>query len=792
MLAINLVQVDPTSFTKKRKPNSSACVRCHERKVKCDAGSREASGGSCKNCLASGVICRTHLDGRYRSGTNTGSQNDDVEVSTGSGLGFFSENNLDHVFEVLPYSPEQSDSGRNHADSPTPNDSFRDDQHDTSGSASLPQLNLTGQSLQPAQPPAAADQVISDPSRFPPMRIDRFEAYVKDSLGSYAPSFLQQQQQQQHDYAYPHANTVNDTQHDSVLTGGFGQGANWFQDGRAAGPLEVNMSSRSTLHLEQQALMLDSADMEYLKAKGAFDLPPQRLQEDLVEAYFADVHPTAPVINRYEFLSAFHGGGSPSRLLLFAIFTSGSRACRNPALLDSNGSNQSSAQRFYRATKALLDTGYEQSRLVRVQALLLLTWWWDKKDDGGRNMRSCAVDAINTAQSIGMHRWDHYPKDDLVLGRLWKRIWWTCFNRDVAVAVSHGLPCIISLSDFDVYPLTTEDFIEEPEVAEHLHRYPYQPIEVAFSIEVIRVAEALHHIHQEHFVTQHLQKPVTGSIAEREANLASLRDLGQSPLPPGEKGVRIGFPDDYNDHGVRLCRDWLDRVPQALKYDVNDIQKHEFWPAFLHILYYTNIMLRFRGKAVARQTQGRAEAERLYCQARGQSPNDEVRRDAQTKYSLCLHVLYEFSQLWVSASLIHRLFETLQANMQLPRSSGSSLFDANHWQAPLPGLSLSSDITESYMRHTSILSRGFVAAVSRPDSPAWSQYPKLLRYRAVVRFLLPKTQPDKDMSPSEVMKLTSTGKTRVNFFGLSENLPADGIPMFRHQKENDGPDSYIS
>lgn len=155
----------------------------------------------------------------------------------------------------------------------------------------------------------------------------------------------------------------------------------------------------------------------------------------------------------------------------------------------------------------------------------------------------------------------------------------------MAVAVSHGLPCIISLSDFDVYPLTTEDFIEEPEVAEHLHRYPYQPVEVAFSIEVIRVAEALHHIHQEHFVTQHLQKSMTGSIAEREANLASLRDLGQSPLPAGEKGVRIGFPDDYNDHGIRLCRDWLDRVPQALQYDINDIQKHEFWPAFLHILY---------------------------------------------------------------------------------------------------------------------------------------------------------------------------------------------------------------
>jgi hypothetical protein len=42
------------------------------------------------------------------------------------------------------------------------------------------------------------------------------------------------------------------------------------------------------------------------------------------------------------------------------------------------------------------------------------------------------------------------------------------------------------------------------------------------------------------------------------------------------------------------------------------------------------------------------------------------------------------------------------------------------------------------------------------------------------------------------MKLTSTGQTRVNFFGLSENLPADDIHLFRYQKENDGPGSYIS
>lgn len=56
----------------------------------------------------------------------------------------------------------------------------------------------------------------------------------------------------------------------------------------------------------------------------------------------------------------------------------------------------------------MLDVGYERDKLCRVQAQLLITWWWDKKDDGGRNMRACTADAINTAQTLGMHRWYAY------------------------------------------------------------------------------------------------------------------------------------------------------------------------------------------------------------------------------------------------------------------------------------------------------------------------------------------------------------------------------------------------
>jgi hypothetical protein len=65
---------------------------------------------------------------------------------------------------------------------------------------------------------------------------------------------------------------------------------------------------------------------------------------------------------------------------------------------------------------------------------------------------------------------------------------------------------------------------------------------------------------------------------------------------------------------------------------------------------------------------------------------------------MCLHMLYEFSQLWVSASLVHRLFEALQAHMQLSRGVVSPFFYADQWESPLPGLRVSSDITESYMK----------------------------------------------------------------------------------------------
>lgn len=177
--------------------------------------------------------------------------------------------------------------------------------------------------------------LIQSPVAKPRATLDRFEAYIEDTLGTYAPQF----------------------KHGDILATEFGQG---HRDGNGVTVqahytpirhLEVEMSTRPTLDLEDEVSSLDAADLELLKAKGAFDFPSRHLQEELINAHFTEVHPTAPVINKTEFLSDFHNHRMPSRLLLFAVFTSGSRACRNPALLDHKGTNHMSAQRFYKAAK---------------------------------------------------------------------------------------------------------------------------------------------------------------------------------------------------------------------------------------------------------------------------------------------------------------------------------------------------------------------------------------------------------------------------------------------------------
>ncbi|RFU26064.1 hypothetical protein B7463_g10281, partial [Scytalidium lignicola] len=638
MAEFNISVVGPATFGKETTPAIKACIRCHERKVKCNARRHRDKRTRNKVSPAQAQTTTPESSQAASNSHDPGSRQQENAnlfqdyVPTTIALQPFSGEPVNYVHpdgnfafhppEVMNLEPFGfEDSGMSTS---------------TTGSPSVVRT------APPANEPAS----------------ERFEAFVGDSFGAFTPNFVNNQRNSRSNTALPQD-----------------------QSGEFPARLDVDLGSRSTIDIERQFINLDSEDMDYLRAKGAFDLPPRQLQEDMVYAFFEHVSPVMPVINRTAFLREFQANEISSRLLLFAIFTAGCKACQNPLLMDQYGTKLGSGHRFYKITKALLDTGYEQSKLVQIQALLLITWWWDKKDDGGKNMRGCAMNAINIAQSIGMSRWAHYPKDDPILRGVWKRVWWGCIIRDSNVSMAHGLPTMLTLDNYDAHPLTPEDFIEEPGFQHDTQTFPYPLEEVSFYIHQAKISELLGIVHSAQYYMYRLRTETTGSIAKREAainenNLHFRRNYDQIP-----------YSEETMIECTRVCEEWYCNLPPEIEYDVDDIQGHRFWPAYLHILFFTILCTRHREKSVSKAVGAEALARKHWSQAQGIA--------AATMISKIVRNMKAHGQIMkctgLLASLIHRLFEALQANMNRVNTlagSKSTRFYAEY----LPNTHVSSEI----------------------------------------------------------------------------------------------------
>ena len=68
------------------------------------------------------------------------------------------------------------------------------------------------------------------------------------------------------------------------------------------------------------------AKLEYATAIGCFRLPSARQNGQLLDLFFAHVHPFLPVVDRKEFLARFYSFGEPPSLLLIkAIYLAAAR-----------------------------------------------------------------------------------------------------------------------------------------------------------------------------------------------------------------------------------------------------------------------------------------------------------------------------------------------------------------------------------------------------------------------------------------------------------------------------------
>ena len=228
---------------------------------------------------------------------------------------------------------------------------------------------------------------------------------------------------------------------------------------------ESFMNSRAKLS------RMDGFEFNLLRQKGALSLLPCRMCDDLVDSFFRCVAPALPIIHRDHFMAQYRDPNNPpSLLLLQAIFLAASTVTRT--------GSQVTGKELYGRVKALYDSGYEDNRVIIVQALVLIGWYCEKSGVPLEQILYWHGLATTIALGAGIHRSAAKSPISLVHRRLWRRIYWTLYIRDRSMSLL-GQVVQIHTGDCDVEMICTDDFAG--------NEYPPDPTHISFFIHWVKL-----------------------------------------------------------------------------------------------------------------------------------------------------------------------------------------------------------------------------------------------------------------------------------------------------------------
>ncbi|KAL6922904.1 hypothetical protein FSST1_000178 [Fusarium sambucinum] len=183
-------------------------------------------------------------------------------------------------------------------------------------------------------------------------------------------------------------------------------------------------------------------EVEYLRFKGCFSLPPQSLREALLRAYFHHSHPFEPVLDPQDFFNNY-SKGNVSLLLLWNIFMCAASFVDNDLFSANFYDSQIAFKRtaFQRA-KALYDADYEKNKITLIQSVFLMGHFYANAEDRMGPWHWNGI-AISLSHTIGLHMLTSPARDGIQ--PLWRRVWWCIYYREVWLSMGQGRPMRISL-----------------------------------------------------------------------------------------------------------------------------------------------------------------------------------------------------------------------------------------------------------------------------------------------------------------------------------------------------------
>jgi hypothetical protein len=196
----------------------------------------------------------------------------------------------------------------------------------------------------------------------------------------------------------------------------------------------------------------------------------ERISEKLLELYFEYVHPYTPILERVAFLRQFTDG-TMSTFLLQCILTSVMPFVPSHLISAMGLADRNSAQGFFFSKARLLyDLEAEKSQLCLLQGSLMLTsshfaFVVDK------DCRFWLMNAVRLATQMGLHRRQIADQLDRPTRKLFTRLFWVLYNKDVLMAIA-GRANVRRLNDYhcDVPELTVDDWEDEDDL-EHFGRF---------------------------------------------------------------------------------------------------------------------------------------------------------------------------------------------------------------------------------------------------------------------------------------------------------------------------------
>ncbi|KAG2176165.1 hypothetical protein INT43_005398 [Umbelopsis isabellina] len=213
-------------------------------------------------------------------------------------------------------------------------------------------------------------------------------------------------------------------------------------------------------------------------------------QNQLIDAYFQDVHATFPVLNKQRFLQQYESGSVPS-VLLFSVLCTAYRYVK-PENMQLTIEKDDLDVYLRKRIMTYLRCHASRSVIHIVQANLLMALYLDLDNHDTDSSQWYALgNAIRMAQELGMHRSSASWKIPASEIETRHRIYYACYIMDRWIGARFGKPLTILDRDFDTgFPSAYEVSDVAGDIESNHTKDDQEPVYLAF-LHLIKLSEIL-------------------------------------------------------------------------------------------------------------------------------------------------------------------------------------------------------------------------------------------------------------------------------------------------------------